>query len=80
MGSEPQKGLPHNFLKCIFTSVKATLWGAASHDQTDQTANQEIGIWLDTVGDDAPLQHSNPASLYLASLQGSEASRTTADR
>ena len=25
-----------------------------------------------------PLQHSNPASLYLASLQGSEASRTTA--
>ena len=43
-----------------------------------RTPNQEISTWLDTVGTDAPLQHSNPASLYLASLQGSEASRTTA--
>ena len=43
-----------------------------------RTPNQEISTWLDTVGADRPLQHSNPASLYLASLQGSEASRTTA--
>ena len=43
-----------------------------------KTATQEISGWLATVGADAPLQHSNPASLYLASLQGSEASRTTA--
>ena len=43
-----------------------------------KTANQEISSWLATVGSDTPLQHSNPASLYLASLQGSEASRTTA--
>ncbi|MBT5489357.1 MAG: site-specific integrase, partial [Halieaceae bacterium] len=43
-----------------------------------RTPNQEISTWLDTVGTDSPLQHSNPASLYLASLQGSEASRTTA--
>ena len=43
-----------------------------------KTANQEISGWLATVGADAPLQHSNPAFLYLASLQGSEASRTTA--
>ena len=43
-----------------------------------RTANQEISSWLATVGSDTPLQHSNPASLYLASLQGSEASRTTA--
>ena len=43
-----------------------------------KTANQEISSWLATVGSDAPLQHNNPASLYLASLQGSEASRTTA--
>ena len=44
----------------------------------NKTANQAISSWLTTVGADAPLQHSNPASLYLASLQGSEASRTTA--
>ena len=43
-----------------------------------KTANQEISAWLATTGSDKPLQHSNPASLYLASLQGSEASRTTA--
>jgi hypothetical protein len=43
-----------------------------------KTPNQELGSWLATVSGDAPLQHSNPASLYLASLQGSEASRTTA--
>ena len=47
-------------------------------DTKKKTANQEIGTWLTTVGGYAPLQHSNPASLYLASLQGSEASRTTA--
>lgn len=47
-------------------------------DVKKKTANQEINSWLATVGTDAPLQHSNPASLYLASLQGSEASRTTA--
>ena len=50
----------------------------ATVDTKKKTANQEIGSWLTTVGGDAPLQHSNPASLYLASLQGSEASRTTA--
>ena len=44
----------------------------------NKTANQAISSWLTTVGADTPLQHSNPASLYLASLQGSEASRTTA--
>ena len=47
-------------------------------DTNKKTANQEISSWLATVGSDTPLQHSNPASLYLASLQGSEASRTTA--
>ena len=72
--------LQHNFLKCIFTSVKATLMGGRYMTNGHRTPNQEISTWLDYVGADAPLQHSNPASLYLASLQGSEASRTTADR
>ena len=42
-----------------------------------KTPNTQVISWLAKVGCDSPLRHSNPATLYLASLRGSEASRTT---
>ena len=62
----------------IYVSYSNRYGVRAPVETNKNTANQEISSWLETVGSDAPLQHSNPASLYLASLQGSEASRTTA--
>ena len=62
----------------IYVSYSNLYGVRAAMETKKKTANQEISSWLATVGSDAPLQHSNPASLYLASLQGSEASRTTA--
>ena len=43
-----------------------------------KTSHAQVISWLAKVGCDSPLRHSNPATLYLASLRGSEASRTTA--